>query len=712
MTSSVQSLKDDMAGQEDSYDFLDSSGVLVPSDDDGAETVSSGSFALLNSNLEETRSVNGDELDELASDDEHETPEPVFQPSDSGITTRPDIRTPEASTLAEKPREIVDVNEIHIIQSIVRSYDFQWAGMSGNSMDELKYTVSKDLFDRTGSFRILFAGFPFSMPNDTKSPEHMITEKLAAALSVGQPESRTAKTYTTGVRMSSFGSDVMLKEIFNYDDQTSDMFTKSIPTALPDLVVMCNQSMDLVRLEDESLLGLRAVMDDRGVPILNISLSNPTGGYFSFSPNSKSLRICLKSGEEEIAVVPVDLNTFLNLDDAQLNRHLACICVGSDGEREDSNDKTEEEEDKKKEKMLWFKKSMDRVQSAVRARPAWSLLVVGLLLSSMVAMMVGGSYFPGSVQNGAIEKADQAAALNSAVQAFTGAKTDVSVIQRDSGPNATADSPAKSRSDEVSSKDTATKSVSIVEHPFSPRANDSDKFKLHIIGDYHFVLTPPKSWASLWKAPKLFIRIYRGSEEVPFETEKLVDGVHAVRLDHKDAYGTLNVTVSTSRSKMEQNLTVDFGSPWLKISSWTNRMKTDVAVAQLNAKNTSLALYKGLELFRGASKNITDVVLHSTDSATQKALQLFNKTFAASTQLCDGCRKKRQDMTKSLISAAKQLDLVKPVHRARRNAARLARKLSEKTKSLRSKKQEHEHEKSKGKGKSKKERPCGKKARP
>lgn len=707
MTSSVQSLKEDMASAEESYDFLDSSGVLVPSDDDGAETVSSGSFALLGPNLDETRSVNGDELDDAASDDEVETPEPVFQPSDSGITTRPDIRTPEASTLSEKPREIVDEKEIHIIQPIMRSYDSQWAGMSGNSMDELKYSIAKERLHWTGHFRILFAGFPFSMLNDANSPEHMITEKIGTALEIDQSDARIAKTFTTGVRMSSFGSNVMIKEIFNYDDEPSDMFTKKTPTALPNLVVMCNQSMDLIRLEDESLLGLRAVMEDKGVPILNISISSPAGGYFSFSPNSKSLRICLKSGEEEIAVVPVDLNTFLNLDDVQFNRHLACIGVGSTEERDDLKEVTEGD---KKGKKLWFKKSVDRVHHAVRTQPAWYFLVVGLLLSTVVSTIIGSSFFLGSVQNGAVEKVDQAAALTSALHAFTGAKTDVSVIQRTSGPNATAGSAAKSRSDEVSSKDTATKSVSIVEHPFSPRANDSENFKVHIIGDYHFVLTPPKHWASLRRAPKLLIRIQRGSEEVPFEAEKLVDGVHAVRLDRTDAYGSLNVTISTrSKPKIEQNLKVDFGSPWFKMSSWAGRMKTDVAVAQINAKNTSLALFKGLQVYRDSGMNITDVVLHS---ATQKALQLFNMTISASHHLRDGYREKQDGMANSIATAAKQLDLAKPVHRARRNAARLAHKLGEKTRSLRPKVQDKEEEKPKDNTRSKKERPCGKKAKP
>ncbi|KAF4304154.1 hypothetical protein GTA08_BOTSDO07925 [Botryosphaeria dothidea] len=709
-TDSSELLRDNMASQDDTYDFLESSGVLVPSDDDGAETVSSGSFAMLGPNLEETHSVNGDE-DEHISDDEQETPEPVFQPSDSGLTTRPDIRTPEASTLAEKPRQIVDGNKIHIFQPVVRSYGSQWAGMSGNSVDELRYSIAKENLDWAGPFRILFAGFPFSMPNDIKSSEHMITEKLAAALSVGQPESQTVKTHTTGVRMSSFGSDVVIKEIFSYDDQTSDMFTKSIPTALPNLVVICSQSMNLIHLEDENLMKLQAVMEDRGVPILNIALSSPVGGRYSFSPDNKSLRICLKSGEEELSVEPVDLNTFLNLDDAQLNRHLLCIGVGSDGEEDDMNE--EIEENKKVERNVWFKKSFDHVQSTVRAQPTWALLVVGFLLSSMVAVMVGGNFLPGSVQDGAVQKAEQVAALNSAIQTFTGTKTDVSVIQRESEPNTMAGSPANSRSNEVLSKDTASKSVSIVEHPFSPRANDSENFKLHIIGDYHFVVTPPKSWASFRKSPKLSIRIQRGAEEVPFTTEKLVDGVHAVRVEPKDAYGTLNVTISTgSRPRIQQSLTVDFGSPWLKMSSWAGMMKTDVALAQQNAKNTSLALFKGLELFRETGKNITDVILHSANSGAQKALQLFNETFSASTKLHNECRGKHLGMTSAIINAAKQVDLAKPVNRARRNAKRIANKLSEKTKALRSKGTIQEEEKPKGRNKFRGDRTGGKKARP
>lgn len=702
ITDSVEFVKDKMAAHEDTYEFMDSSGVLVPSDDDGAETVSSGSFALVNSNLEETRSVNGDE-EEAPSDDEHETPEPVFQPSDSGITTRPDIRTPDASTITEKPHEIVDKDCIHMIQPIVRSYDSQWTGMSGTSMDELKYSVAKETLKWTGPFRILFAGFPFSMPNDTKSPEHLITDKLAAALKVGQPESRSSKTCATGIRMSSFGSDVVVKEIFNQDDQSSDMFADSIPTTLPNLVIMCNQPMDLIRLEDESLMNLRDIMADRGVPIISVSLSSPVGGYYSFAPNSKSLRICVKSGEEEIGVVPIDLNNFLSLDDTQLSRHLTCIGVGSDGDKIDREDETEETK-KKNGMKAWLKESADHVRNIVQTQPRLALVVAGLLASSIVAMLFGGVTFPGAAQNNAVQKAEQDAALNSALQAFTGAKTDVSVIQRELDPNATAASDATSRSDKDSSKDATTKSVSVVEHPFSPRANDSGDFKLRVVGDRHFVLTPPKSLASLWKAPKLVIRVQRGLENVPFTAEQLVEGVHAVSVEPKDAYGTLNVTICTeSRPKIKpQNFTVDFGSPWLKMSRWADVMKTDLAIAQSNARNTSLVLFKGLQAFRGTSKNITDVILHSADAGAQKALQLFNQTLLASSKI----REKRKDVANSIVDAAKQLDLVKPVNKARRNANKIARRLGLK------KPQDKQGERHKGEGRPTKERPCGKKAKP
>ncbi|KAH7042021.1 hypothetical protein B0J12DRAFT_219585 [Macrophomina phaseolina] len=476
-------------------------------------------------------------------------------------------------------------------------------------------------------------------------------------------------------------------------------------------MVICNNPMSLASMEDESLMRLQGVMDGRGVPIIHIALTSPAGEHYNFSPYSRSLRICLKAGEEEIAIVPVDLSTFLNLEDAQLNRHLACIGVGSDGD--EVKDRKEEIEKNKMERKLWIKKSVDHAKAAVRAQPAWALLVVGLLLSSVFAAIVGGKVFSSPVQDGAVQKAEQAAALNSAIQTFTGTKTEVSVIQRESDPSATAGSTATSRSNEVSSKGTTTKSVSIVEHPFSPRANDSENFKLHIIGDYHFVVTPPKSWASFRTSPKLSIRVQRGSKEIPFKTEKLVDGVHAVRIEPRDAYGTLNVTISTqSRPKMQQNLTVDFGSPWLKMSSWTGMMKTDVALAQQNARNTSLALFKGLGLFRETGKNLTDVVLHSANSGAQKALQLFNQTFSASTKLRNGCREKQQSITTTLVGAAKRVDVAKSVDRARKNAKRLARKFSEKTKALRSKTQAQQEENPKGKGRSRKDRPCDKNARP
>ena len=103
----------------------------------------------------------------------------------------------------------------------------------------------------------------------------------------------------------------------------------------------------------------------------------------------------------------------------------------------------------------------------------------------------------------------------------------------------------------------------------SPSTNNSDKFKVHVIGDRHIVLRPPYWFTRARKAPKLLFKITRDGTILEHEVSPLFDGVYALKLRRADAYGVLSVSVwTTSKPKIHENFQVALKSSWLNMGGW------------------------------------------------------------------------------------------------------------------------------------------------
>jgi hypothetical protein len=105
---------------------------------------------------------------------------------------------------------------------------------------------------------------------------------------------------------------------------------------------------------------------------------------------------------------------------------------------------------------------------------------------------------------------------------------------------------SSSETDHPMSNSVANLSLDFVGIPFNQpltTLSDSDKFKLHIIGDSYMVLPPPRPFALLKKPPKIFVRATRSDRAVDVRLSKLFEGAYTLKLEREDAYGTMNVSV-------------------------------------------------------------------------------------------------------------------------------------------------------------------------
>lgn len=180
----------------------------------------------------------------------------------------------------------------------------------------------------------------------------------------------------------------------------------------------------------------------------------------------------------------------------------------------------------------------------------------------------------------------------------------------------------------------------------------SDRFELQVIGDSHIILKPPRRLSP--KKPKFGVSVTRYGNAIPYELSKLFEGVYSLNLDREDAYGLVNVTITTSKPPLEQTTQVDFGTPWLKIANWKRAASTlsTELVRDLNTAQTGLSkaydrLYTDLQVTMGdvvkrshlLQQEVDDIRGSTRLSLENLSLETRNAVLARSKQLSEFVRR-------------------------------------------------------------------------
>lgn len=130
--------------------------------------------------------------------------------------------------------------------------------------------------------------------------------------------------------------------------------------------------------------------------------------------------------------------------------------------------------------------------------------------------------------------------------------------------------------------------------------NESADFVAHILGDNHFILTPPKQFLQQRKQPNLHVNVIRAGETLPTTVSKY-DGVYAVEIDRDQAWGVMDIMLYTKcKPKITQQFQLNFGNPWLKLNVW-----------QASAEKLSRGL-------RDEWTNVNDFVSHAIKQARKE----------------------------------------------------------------------------------------------
>ncbi|OKL61230.1 hypothetical protein UA08_03485 [Talaromyces atroroseus] len=404
---------------------------------------------------------------------------------------------------------------------------------------------------------------------------------------------------------------------------------------LPDLSIFLisdRDSEDNVRARHVA----QSFMKTHGIPILIIS-EEPLwkkNGQRLFPFDHQGLHLCLESRRSltgESVVVeryPIDVKTFESITPSQLNRHLASLSELHPKKQPSSS--TTLPLTKPLESKAFYdaeKYPTASILACSGRAPDFAPWLRLVMLSIVLAISVSLGY--------TVFRAIAIFLLQFYARFAMSSSSDANLVP--STTMATAIMPSTNSLTSLSLKDQITDLTVSNMGDFSEisqlltdrQAKNDDTFQFQVIGDCHVIIKQPVAT----KNNRFDIKVTRGSVSLPYELAKLFDGVYTLRLNREDAYGLVNVSVSSrSRQPREQSLEVDFGTPWLKIENWkraaqtvSSQIRRDLDSAQTGLSDIYARLSTDVQVWMG------DVVKKShTIRQEAESLRVDDRQFKAS----------------------------------------------------------------------------------
>uniref|UniRef100_A0A093XM12 Uncharacterized protein n=2 Tax=Talaromyces marneffei PM1 TaxID=1077442 RepID=A0A093XM12_TALMA len=385
---------------------------------------------------------------------------------------------------------------------------------------------------------------------------------------------------------------------------------------IPDLSIFLVSDRD-----DEASMRSRhlaqSFMKMHGIPVLIISeeplWKKPGQHLFPF--DHQSLHLCLESRRPltgETVVVeryPIDIKTFESITPSQLNRHLASL---SELHPRKQSTSFATLPPKSIEPNLFYdteKYPSSSFLSVCNGRAQeFAPLLRMMMLSIVLAISVSLGYTAFRTATTFVLQLLGGAAISSSAASVASSTITTATTIFPSANTGLASLSLKPHSTDLSERFEALSvspvgDISDISKLLEERPNKNDGFQFQVVGDCHVIIKQPTAA----KKVRFDVKVTRGNASLPYELEKLFDGVYTLRLSREDAYGLVNVTVSTrSKQPREETLEVDFGTPWLKIENWkraahavSSQIKRDLDTAQIGLSDIYARLSTDVQEWMG-----------------------------------------------------------------------------------------------------------------
>lgn len=457
----------------------------------------------------------------------------------------------------------------------------------------------------------------------------------------------------------------------------------------------------------EKILHTTDAMSHHSVPIIYVA-EEPFRSLtlHSIQTEYEEVHMCVEArtddgkGNEILRRLPLDLATFLSLDNGRLNRNLACITAVSEQPGILSSVFGQPLIRMRQSAMIAdLKKRLNEVYQVGlhQTRPAqWAGMVV---LLSTLFLLVFSTLQPRGTPSSSLSHVES--------HSFFGGHQPYSQISSTSfpGTSSTLSSKAVQTSSTLSSnavrsatkrpEEKATKALSVTENnrsisnavakfanslslisanrdvsvlPTKEEAakvppNKSNRFKVSTVGNSHLLVVAPEMFARAKKAPQLFAQTIIKDTPVDMEVAKITNGVYAITVPKQISYGPLNLTIWTqSKPLLKQSFEVQLGSSMngslrsaaeriAHLAKWQSDMARDLVVhAQRNVRPALSAL----QLRSSSTWNATMGVLkQGIDACASRANHVSNQTKSVSISLLHDVEKRSASTSTALIKQSR-----------------------------------------------------------
>ncbi|CAG8091718.1 unnamed protein product [Penicillium nalgiovense] len=428
--------------------------------------------------------------------------------------------------------------------------------------------------------------------------------------------------------------------------------TSATDWTLPDVAILFVSGLDDATVAKTQRL-VHAFLERHGIPAMVISeepLWKMAGEVIPL--NHSSLHTCLESRHPvsgETAVLrryPIDLKTFESITPGQLNRNLASLVSLYPRKAHKVTANTPKPlqrhvfADLEKYPGNWLPPSY-----ATRARELTpTLRLLTLTLISAIAISIGyaavrvlvvflAQCFAGSALANASFPVASHVSPTSVLTLDRVAQTSIST-----GPSASMRGLHVPYSGNSISKDTTVPAVSTAKT--SEMTND---FEIQVVGDCHVIIKPPHKLVSAKKQPQFNVSVHRENKPLTYELSQLFDGVYTLKLNREDAYGLVNLTITTkSRQPISQTMVVDFGTPWLKIANWkraaqgiSSQLTKEIQTAQTGLTEVYGRLSTDLQVIVGDVVKRTHILRRDAEELRLGSLDARDAVLSRSKQISE-----------------------------------------------------------------------------
>lgn len=511
---------------------------------------------------------------------------------------------------------------------------------------------------------------PISSFGDSTSPEVVLIDSTGLELSVEECHSASfAKLEGGNDTISMTLSDRTLVESF----WSGSKFAVKEQWRLPDIAVFYLSEHDNISAKQTRRFA-RSFMSRHTVPCIFVSQSpswnNPQPEPIALDPITPHL--CLQAygsdldKSEVVQRLPIDVQSFLSLDCRQMNRNLACLAAAYRRSRSmDSHHSLPSGADKHLDDGAWTPEKLSSIQKIFRSG---LILMLGFFLYQFATYGVFSTrqLYRQNLRDSAAIPMPMLTKSTSPVSSPT--RGDSTIIPISTSLPIKQYLTPRSRSGRQGNTDIA--SFLLDGQALVP--NNSNKFKISVIGDSHVLLRPPHWFTHSKKASKLSFNVSRRNNAVSHQVSTLFDGVFAIQIPRDDAHGVLKVSVwTTSKPKINESFEVDFGtsSRWRRtgyaligllpkdinlvntgLTAVSNHTITNLRSLIWRVQNEAFKARKRAETIGTASLDrtvkTTDVVLGQTMGISRALSKLGHGSLLASKQFMVCAERQRKDLTR------------------------------------------------------------------